>query len=64
MTSSLYSQKSKLNDSIIKACSTEIYANPDKVIFEGEKIVAQSNSNVDYKLKGYKLIADGYSTLL
>lgn len=62
MTSSLYSQKSKLNDSIIKACSTEIYANPDKVIFEGEKIVAQSNSNVDYKIKGYKLIADGYSS--
>ncbi|MCX6172768.1 MAG: hypothetical protein NT048_08025 [Flavobacterium sp.] len=51
-----------MNDSIIKACSTEIYANPDKVIFEGEKIVAQSNSNVDYKIKGYKLIADGYSS--
>ncbi len=62
MTSSLYSQKSKLNDSIIKTCSIEMYANPDKVIFEGKKIVALSNTNVDYKIKGYKLIADGYSS--
>ena len=62
MTSSLYSQKSKLNDSIIKTCSNEMYANPDKVIFEGKKIVAHSNNNIDYKIKGYKLIADGYSS--
>jgi tetratricopeptide (TPR) repeat protein len=62
MTSSLYSQKSKLNDSIIKTCSIEMYANPDKVIIEGKKIVAHSNNNIDYKIKGYKLIADGYSS--
>ncbi|MFZ4106990.1 tetratricopeptide repeat protein [Flavobacterium sp.] len=61
MTSSLYSQKSKLNDSIIKTCSIEMYANPDKVILEGKKIVANSD-NIDYKIKGYKLIADGYSS--
>ena len=62
MTSSLYSQKSKLNDSIIKTCSVEMYANPDKVILEGKKIVAHSKNNIDYKIKGYKLIADGYSS--
>jgi tetratricopeptide (TPR) repeat protein len=62
MTSSLYSQKSKLNDSIIKTCSIEMYANPDKVIREGKKIVANSDNNIDYKIKGYKLIADGFSS--
>jgi tetratricopeptide (TPR) repeat protein len=61
-TSSLYSQKSKLNDSIIKTCSIEMYANPDKVIREGKKIVANSDNNIDYKIKGYKLIADGFSS--
>ena len=61
-TSSLYSQKIKLNDSIIKSCSIEMYANPDKVINEGKKIVANSDNNIDYKIKGYKLIADGYSS--
>jgi len=62
MTSSLYSQKIKLNDSIIKSCSIEMYANPDKVINEGKKIVANSDNNIDNKIKGYKLIADGYSS--
>lgn len=62
MTSNLYSQKSKVNDSIIKTCSIEMYANPDKVILEGKKIVARSSNNIDYKIKGYKLIADGYSS--
>ena len=61
-TSSLYSQKSKLTDSIFKSCSIEMYANPDKVINEGKKIVANSDNNIDYKIKGYKLIADGYSS--
>ncbi len=61
-TSSLYSQKIKLNDSIIKTCTIEMYANPDKVINEGKKIVANSDNNIDYKIKGYKLIADGYSS--
>ncbi len=62
MTGNLYSQKSKVNDSIIKTCSIEMYANPDKVILEGKKIVARSSNNIDYKIKGYKLIADGYSS--
>jgi tetratricopeptide (TPR) repeat protein len=39
-----------------------MYANPDKVILEGKKIVARSSNNIDYKIKGYKLIADGYSS--
>jgi tetratricopeptide (TPR) repeat protein len=61
-TSFLYSQKRQNIDSIIKATSTEIYVNPDNAIKAGRKIVRLSDKNVDYKIKGYKLIADGYSS--
>ncbi len=62
MTSSLYSQNRKKIDSLIKATSTEIYVNPDKAIKVGQHIVATSDKDIDYKIKGYKLIADGYSS--
>ena len=62
LTGLLYSQKGKNIDSIIKASSTEIYVNPDKVITAGKLVVSLSDKNVDYKIKGYKLIADGYSS--
>lgn len=62
ITNNLYSQKNRINDSIIKACTIEMYANPNKVIYEGKKIVANTDNNIDYKIKGYKLIADGYSS--
>jgi tetratricopeptide (TPR) repeat protein len=58
----LCAQKGKKLDSIIKAASAEIYTDPDKVIKTGEQIVKQSEKNVDYKIKGYKLIADAYSS--
>ncbi|WP_121312720.1 tetratricopeptide repeat protein [Flavobacterium sp. 102] len=59
-TTTSYAQNYKKLDSILKAGSNEIYVNPDKVIKEGHQIVNQSD-NVDYKIKGYKLISDAYS---
>ena len=62
ITSSLYSQNHRKIDSLIKATSTEIYVNPDKAIKTGEHIVAISDKDIDSKIKGYKLVADGYSS--
>lgn len=59
--SPLYSQNYKKLDSILKVSTNEIYSNPDNVIKAGEMVVAQSGDNVDYKIKGYKLISDAYS---
>lgn len=59
--SPLYSQNYKKLDSILKVSTNEIYSNPDHVIKAGEMVVAQSGDNVDYKIKGYKLISDAYS---
>lgn len=59
--SPLYSQNYKKPDSILKVSINEIYSNPDNVIKAGEMVVAQSGDNVDYKIKGYKLISDAYS---
>lgn len=59
--SPLYSQNYKKLDSILKVSTNEIYSNPDHVIKAGERVVAQSGDNVDYKIKGYKLISDAYS---
>lgn len=57
----LYAQNYKKLDSILKVATNEIYSNPDNVIKAGERVVAQSGDNVDYKIKGYKLISDAYS---
>lgn len=57
----LYSQKNKNIDSIISASANEIYANPNHAIKIGQNIVKLAEDNVDYKIKGYKLISDAYS---
>lgn len=49
-------------DSIIKASTLEMYINPDKVIATGKKIVNEAGSDVDIKIRGYRLISDGYSS--
>lgn len=60
--SSLCAQNNKKLDSLFKISFNQIYTNPDRVIQVGEMIVKQSDKNIDYKIKGYKLIADGYSS--
>ncbi len=58
----LYSQNYKNLDSVITAAGNEIYVNPDHAIKVGQKVVKQAEDNVDYKIKGYKLISDAYSS--
>ncbi|MGL2967588.1 tetratricopeptide repeat protein [Flavobacterium sp. XGLA_31] len=58
---SLFSQSNKEIDSIIKIASQEIYANPDKVIQNGENILKKPGLDIDYKIKVNRLISDGYS---
>ncbi|MCF6130498.1 tetratricopeptide repeat protein [Flavobacterium sp. AS60] len=60
-TISIHAQNFKKLDSILKVATNEIYSNPDNVIKAGEMVVVQSGDNVDYKIKGYKLISDAYS---
>ena len=60
-TNSVCAQNYKKLDSILKTANNEIYSNPDIVIKIGEKVVKQAESNVDYKIKGYKLLSDAYS---
>ena len=62
MVDSLCAQKNKNLDSIIIAAGSEIYENPDHVIQIGQKIVKEAENNIDYKIKGYKLISDAYSS--
>ncbi len=62
MSSLLYAQKYKKLDSIIKTNSSEMYVNPEKVIKKGLLIVKEAGKNVDYKIKGFKMISDGYSS--
>jgi tetratricopeptide (TPR) repeat protein len=57
-----YAQNNKKLDSLFKVSFNQIYTNPDKVIKIGQLIVSESDKNIDYKIKGYKLIADGYSS--
>lgn len=57
-----YAQDHKQKDRIIKSASNEIYINPDKVIQIGEQLVKESAQDVDYRIKGYKLISDAYSS--
>ncbi len=58
----LYAQNSKWLDSIIKVSASEMYTNPDKVIASGNRVVKKAGNDVDTKIRGYKLIADGYSS--
>jgi tetratricopeptide (TPR) repeat protein len=59
---SLYAQKGKNVDSIIRVSTKEMYINPDKAIGIGKAILNESGSNIDSKIKGYKLISDAYSS--
>ena len=61
-SSSLCAQSNKKLDSLFKISFNQIYTDPDRVIKVGKMIVDQSDKNIDYKIKGYKLIADGYSS--
>ncbi|MES2411754.1 MAG: tetratricopeptide repeat protein [Bacteroidota bacterium] len=58
----LYAQNYKNLDSVITAAGNEIYENPDHAIKVGQSVVKQSENNIDYKIKGYKLISDAYSS--
>lgn len=55
-------QSKKSLDSIIKEGTALMYEDPDKAIAIGNKIIRESNDNVDTKIKGYKLISDAYSS--
>lgn len=59
---SVHAQSHKKMDSILKAANNEIYANPDHVIKIGKQIIKDAGQNVDYKIKGFKLISDAYSS--
>jgi tetratricopeptide (TPR) repeat protein len=61
-TGSLYAQNHKKLDSILRIATNEIYANPDHVIKVGNLVIKEAGDNVDYKIKGYKLISDAYSS--
>lgn len=62
--SPLFSQNKKQIDSLINASSLEIYKNPEKAIRIGEQIVKKAieEKNIDFTIKGYKLISDAYSS--
>ncbi|MFN3969126.1 tetratricopeptide repeat protein [Flavobacterium sp.] len=62
MVCSVYAQNSKKIDSIIKVTSNEIYNNPDIAIKIGGEIVKNNEDNIEYRIKGYKLISDAYSS--
>ena len=62
MTGFLCAQNTKRLDSILKVASNQMYVNPDNVIKSGLIIVNESGKNIDYKIMGYKLISDGYSS--
>ncbi|MGX7668700.1 tetratricopeptide repeat protein [Flavobacterium pedocola] len=61
-TTVFYAQGNKKVDSIIKASTLEMYTNPDKVIATGKKIVNEAGNDIDIKIRGYRLISDGYSS--
>lgn len=61
---SFYTQAQNLAqlDSIIKANALKMYENPDEAIAAGEKVVKASGDDIDIKIRGYRLISDGYSS--
>lgn len=62
LSDSLCAQNSKRLDSIIKVNTPKMYENPDAVITAGKLVVNESGEDIDIKIKGYKLISDGYSS--
>lgn len=61
-TDAAYAQNGKKLDSILKASASVMYGNPDKVIAIGKDVVSKAGNNIDIKIRGYKLISDGYSS--
>lgn len=61
-TQTFYAQNYRKLDSIINVAGNEIYVNPDHVIEVGQTIVKSAGDNVNYKIKGYKLMSDAYSS--
>jgi len=61
-TDSSLAQKKNETDSLIQFASLEIYKNPDNTIRIANQIIEKSGSNIDYKIKAYKLISDAYSS--
>lgn len=59
---STQAQDSGRLDSIIKVNTPKMYENPDAVIAAGIVVVNESGNNIDIKIRGYKLISDGYSS--
>lgn len=57
-----YGQRNKDLDVRIKKGTLLMYENPDEAIRIGNKVVADSKGNVDYKIRAYKLISDAYSS--
>ncbi|NMH23901.1 tetratricopeptide repeat protein [Flavobacterium solisilvae] len=60
-TQLFYAQEYKKLDSVINAASTHIYTSPDDAVKSGEKVVKEAGDNIDYRIKGYKLISDAFS---
>lgn len=58
----IQAQNSVQLDSIIRANTLKMYENPDQVIAAGNEVVNASGSDVEIKIRAYKLIADGYSS--
>lgn len=61
-TTSVCAQNYKKLDTLLKVATNQIYADPDHVIKVGNQVVKEAGDNVDYKIKGYKLISDAYSS--
>ena len=61
-TQLFYAQDYKKLDSILNAASNHIYINPDETVKICEKVIKAAGDNVDYKVKGLKLISDAYSS--
>lgn len=62
LTDCLRAQNSKRLDSIIKINTSKMYEDPDAVIAAGKMVVNEADEDVDIKIRGYKLISDGYSS--
>jgi tetratricopeptide (TPR) repeat protein len=59
---STHAQVNRKTDSILKTAANKIYTDPDNVIKTGHRIAAESQDNVDYEIRAYKLISDAYSS--
>jgi tetratricopeptide (TPR) repeat protein len=64
LLSTLFSlaQNRSETDSLIRFASLEIYKNPNNAIRIANQIIGKSGSNIDTKIKAYKLISDAYSS--